>query len=287
MNIFMRLKRLLFAIAFVIALNRYFFENYLLGNESIINFFMLIMAYLLLGFCEKHLNRDCILFSVVLSIVLITGRLLYYSGKLDGLLFPVKEFILNVISIAGFTAVFAAVLSVVIQYLLKAEAKCNRAAGRFFQYSWLYCAVIFLSWLPCYLAYYPGVIAYDMGEQLEQALGIVPITRHHPPLHTLFVQFCLFVQKETSCNALLVYSIIQMLLLAAAFSYLIYFLVKRNVDQRILIVTLLFFCINPVIAVFSFIPVKDAMAAAFFVLFMVELLNLVCDRGGQRKFFPM
>lgn len=111
-----------------------------------------------------------------------------------------------------------------------------------------------------------------------QAVGCTPVTRFHPPLHTFFWRFCLSVQKSISINALAVYAVTQMLLLSFAFSYVIYFMAKRKIDNRITFFSLLFFCFNPVIAVFSFNPVKDAMVAAFFTIYTVELFIFLSDK---------
>lgn len=120
-------NNILLSIAFVIAFNRYFFENHLLGNESIINFFLIIAAYLMLHFssslCDKHLKTQSTLFSVFLSTTLFVGRSLYYRGNLDTLFAPAYELLLNLISIAGFSAVFSVILTLLIHYVAKIESR--------------------------------------------------------------------------------------------------------------------------------------------------------------------
>lgn len=120
-------SNILLSIAFVIAFNRYFFENHLLGNESIINFFLIIAAYFMLHFssslCDKHLKAQSTLFSVFLSTTLFVGRSLYYRGNLDSLFSPAYELLLNLISIAGFSSVFSVILTLLIHYIAKTESR--------------------------------------------------------------------------------------------------------------------------------------------------------------------
>ena len=49
---------------------------------------------------------------------------------------------------------------------------------------------VFLSWcvyLPVFLAVYPGIYSYDASAQLLQFYGKLPLTTHHPLIHTLYL----------------------------------------------------------------------------------------------------
>ena len=52
----------------------------------------------------------------------------------------------------------------------------------------------FLSWcvyLPVFLAVYPGIYSYDASAQLLQFYGKLPLTTHHPLIHTLYLGLCM------------------------------------------------------------------------------------------------
>ena len=53
---------------------------------------------------------------------------------------------------------------------------------------------MFLSWcvyLPVFLAVYPGIYSYDASAQLLQFYGKLPLTTHHPLIHTLYLGLCM------------------------------------------------------------------------------------------------
>lgn len=143
--------------------------------------------------------------------------------------------------------------------------------------------VIILAWVPCYLAYYPGIFSYDMYSQSPQAVGLIPINKHHPPLHTLFWKLCLSLENLTSASALLIYAFIQMVILAASFTYVIRYMAKRAFNNWFILLSLLFFALNPVIAIFSFITTKDVLFTAFFVCLTTELLSIYSSEKTTRR----
>ena len=78
---------------------------------------------------------------------------------------------------------------------------------------WLfYVAVIFLCWLPVFLAYFPSVFAYDAEGQLYQVIAH-DYSTHHPLLHTLFLGafFRLGAALGSYSAGMAVHSVVQML----------------------------------------------------------------------------
>ena len=47
--------------------------------------------------------------------------------------------------------------------------------------------LIFLSYLPFFLRYYPGIVTSDSYSQIEQTIGILPLKDHHPITHTAII----------------------------------------------------------------------------------------------------
>ena len=92
----------------------------------------------------------------------------------------------------------------------------------------LWCADIFgsllfllLAWLPVYLAYYPGICAYDAPVQTGQIMEHYYFD-HHPIVHTLFLQGMLWLGSHIfgSVNAgMAFYTAVQMLLLSGSMAY--------------------------------------------------------------------
>ena len=88
-----------------------------------------------------------------------------------------------------------------------------------------------LAWLPVYLAYYPGICAYDAPVQTGQIVEHYYFD-HHPIVHTLLLQGMLWLgtQLSGSMNAgMALYTALQMLLLAGSMSYGVLVLHRRQV----------------------------------------------------------
>lgn len=134
-----------------------------------------------------------------------------------------------------------------------------------------YLTVTMLMWLPVFLAYYPGLFAYDVGSQIVQRIG--SYTTHHPLIHSLMLQFFWQVigyKLTGNYNVgMACYTIFQMLLLAMAIAYMHLFLYRMKAGRKFRIVMIVFMGIFPVYSVLAISMTKDIIFAAFFlVLFL-------------------
>lgn len=284
-------KYILYAVASffsVFGYNKYFLEGNFLGNESILNVVLFVTFFCLLKYAFGR-NNQCKtlvysgIFSLLLSVSLLWGHTLYVKGDFSEILGTYKTIIKALISLTGFTFTIQAVFLVIFQSLSKADITCAKPLWKIWKHPLLLTIPIFLCWLPCYLAYYPGIFSYDMYDQTPQAFGVVSLSKYHPPLHTLFWKLCLVIEQHIGFNALVLYSILQMLLLAFAFAYILKFMTKKEFSNGLLLGTLLFFCLNPVIAIFSFVPAKDVLFTATFSVFTIELFQFTetCENKSQ------
>lgn len=138
---------------------------------------------------------------------------------------------------------------------------------------------IFISWIPAYLIFYPGILAYDMISQVNNALGEIA-TNHHPVLHTWLIRIFmrlgdnLFSEYEYGIGLL---SILQMVMLSYALSRLVMLLKKKNVPILIVILTAMFSAIWFMNACLSVTMIKDTLFAAFFVLFACHFTEIVLN----------
>lgn len=218
------------------------------------------------------------IYSFFLAIAFVIGASIYVYGNFQGIFLPLRNLLTAVLSISGLTVLFYILSTLVISGLKKLEPHLESSLWRLFHYPAVFGLIMFCSWLPCYLAYYPGIFSYDIDVQTAQALGNAPLTRYHPPLHTCFWRLCLFLENTCGFHALVLYSIAQMLILAAALTYILYFLIKKKFNNWIILTALLFFCLTPMIAIVSFIPIKDVMLAAFFAVFTIEVCRFISEK---------
>ncbi len=274
------------AYAFVFGFGEYFHGDEFLGNQSIINIFLFAGAYFLLKAAfaieDKRFREYCGGFGALLAVVLVVGHKLYVENSIRSLL-TVGGLAKGGISILGFAMVLGAILLLTMKQLEKVETLPLAKTRRLFRNPILLIVIMLAAWLPYYLAYYPGIFSYDVVMQTGQALGALEVTRFHPPLHTFFWKLCLTLEELVGIQALVIYSVVQMAALAGAFCCVICFLAKKGFHNGLILGSLLFFTLNPVIAIFSFVPTKDAALAIFLTLYIVELCYFLTDRQTYSK----
>ena len=69
-------------------------------------------------------------------------------------------------------------------FSLKAKSAGTWSAKKIFISSMILCL---LCWLHYFLAYYPGILSSDSIDQLQQVIGVLQYSNHHPWIHTLFI----------------------------------------------------------------------------------------------------
>lgn len=137
--------------------------------------------------------------------------------------------------------------------------------------------LIFIAWLPYFLRYYPGLLTSDSCAQVEQAIGIVKLSNHHPILHTgiisIFVNSGINIVHNINVGVAC-YTIFQMLIMSVVFSYIIRYLAKKNVPAIIQMIFLLYYMFYPVNALFSVTMWKDVMFAGIIPIFVILCIEL-------------
>ena len=235
---------------------------------------------------EKRIHTTSIIFAILFSTATVIGHALYKTNDFAAA-FCEKG------SIARATGTFVVLL--ILTFLLTALAysfisgKSKKIeAGKFTGFFakkkgmlilWL---VIFLSWIPCFLAYFPGILAYDIIGQNFQA-ELQQYTSHHPPLHTFIWQICIYLEGVTGVKRVSIYCISQMILLSYAVSKMISYMASKNASTLIIVLSLLFFAVNPVCAIVSCLPIKDVYCAIFFILLTLSVCDMISDTEGFFK----
>ncbi len=141
--------------------------------------------------------------------------------------------------------------------------------------------LIVLCWLPCYLAYYPGICAYDTTIQLGQVVSGA-YNDHHPIAHTLLLDLSmdagqsLFGDVNTGL-ALLVF--LQMFALAAVFAWGITLVARRTKGKWVPICLQLFAMFYPFHLYMSVSVCKDVFFSVFFLLQMLAFYEMIKDRS--------
>lgn len=147
---------------------------------------------------------------------------------------------------------------------------------------WMLTAVfLFLCWLPCYAAGYPGFYNYDAFSQVPQALyAEVPYSAHHPLLHTLLMGkiIAFGYHHGTDLNSgIALHSICQMIFCALAFSYVVCYIKKMEGSRRLYILAAAYYAFFPVVPMFAMCTTKDVPFSVLLLLTVVFLHDMCRD----------
>lgn len=256
--------------------------NYSFTGNSILWIIFFIMTYWLLNnileIKNKRLYICCIVLAVIFASFEVIGNSIDTYLNLDGILANNIAIFKSLIKWLGYLIIIFAILVKVYVILDKKEffrgsIKCFTNNKRTFFITW---GIIFIAWIPYFLNYFPGIISMDSMSQIMQSLSLKNLSNHHPILHTVFIGICMNIGKILGNYniGVAIYSLIQMLVTSAIFSFTIYYMSKRNVDIKIRILTLLFYAFYPVNALYSITMWKDipfAVAMLIFTMMMTEI----------------
>lgn len=225
-----------------------------------------------MGLLKRYLAP--FLAGMVLSITIITGR---YTANQRPLLFDVKDwcyFLILGLMIAVLIIVLFKVLRIMIPKL-KAVIFFRSQPKFFFPIVWF---LIFIAWIPCFLAEYPGILAYDATQQFIEGVVLNLYSNHQPVFHTMVFSFFCNLSYHLFGNfttGIAMYTIAQMLLLSYAFAKLCDFLRQRNVPVMIACAVALGFAVIPANAVMAVNMTKDVPFTALFILFMLSIYRMI------------
>lgn len=153
---------------------------------------------------------------------------------------------------------------------------------------WLLSGVlILLAWLPCYLAYYPGICAYDTSIQLEQMAKNTYID-HHPIAHTLLLVFGITFGREVLGSAntgVALFVFVQMAALAFSMAFCVALLRRRNTSGIWILIVQLLCMFYPFHKYMSVSVTKDIPFTVFFLVQMAALYECIREpKKGLGKF---
>lgn len=142
-----------------------------------------------------------------------------------------------------------------------------------------YCFILFFmaAWLPAFLAIFPGAFAYDAPTEWQQFVT-GQINTHHPVLHTLLIGIFLEAGNYWGSYNLGIasYTIFQMLVMSAVFSYAISFLRRYKVSVVLRLFAVLFWGFSPVVHLFVVSSTKDTLFSGVLLLFILNLADFGC-----------
>lgn len=144
-------------------------------------------------------------------------------------------------------------------------------------------ACILVCWLPGYLAYYPGICAYDCTIQLGQIREGM-YNEHHPLAHTLLLELFLKIGRQigNASAGIGLYTAFQASVLAASMAGVTAALRAWSVKKAGIIFWIAFCGLFPLHWYMSVTVTKDVCFTAFMLLQLLMMCGVL--RGGKDRF---
>ena len=224
------------------------------SGNSVVLFFMFIIFYSFVNNTNKSkkYKNISIIVAIIFSIMYVLGKSIDVFG--DIFIFGNKRQVVKLaISLLGYFWIFYNTLKFIFNLSTKKlmqffdTKKLSALQSKIFSdniTSLLFVALlIFLSWLPIFLQYYPGVVTNDSLNQIYQGVGEHQLTSHHPVIHTLIIGACMRLGiLIRDCNlGIAIYSIFQMIAMSTIFSYSLFYMARKKVPVLYRALTLLYF----------------------------------------------
>ena len=154
---------------------------------------------------------------------------------------------------------------------------------------WAVCALIlFLSWVPCLLVYYPGNFSPDSLVCIRSAVGSTPLSNQQPVFYILLMRPFLLLATAVgkSLNfGIALFLVFQAAAMAAMLGYFPCWLAKRRCPRWTFVLSMAYFVLNPVFAMYSVTMWKDVLFSALVLLYLLNLVDIVRSGGAwlERK----
>jgi hypothetical protein len=238
---------------------------------------VLVVATVLLLFYRHRLivrpSASVVLASFMLAIITYYGKGLSQSGSISFLMLSPSHIFESLVCVAGFMFLYVSVLSWIWKLLDRSSS--SSCGSRWKGLSTPKCIIVFLlCWAPYVALCLPGVLMWDMCNELVQGIGVSVLTNHHPVVDTYIYTLVFSLGfwlggTDTGCLALLLF---QTSLFAGIFSLCLAWLGKMGVPRFILISCLLFWAVVPAIPLYIRYYTKDVLACAAYVFFMLQVV---------------
>ncbi len=148
--------------------------------------------------------------------------------------------------------------------------------------------IIFITWIPYYLSYYPGGIYADTFGSISFVITD-KLSNRHPLLYNTLISF--FIHLGDLAGKNLTWSIglfcaVQMLIIECEFIYFISWMLRYNISRSIRIANAIFLVFFPLIPLYAISIWKDTpfcMAIFFWMMFIVDLYFEIKNENIQYK----
>lgn len=249
------------------------------------NVISIVILYLLYEHLKEYLiiedNKyiEIKYISILLSILMVLGNLCIHNiyDKQVDIVLQLFSF-RSTFKMIGFFGIIKSFLNMIV---IKSEKfKVN---GDKYKYNkakiFVACFIaIIIAWLPYLLTFFPGTLSADSTGNINAIMVNGVDSDHHTIIHILLIKLSYIIGTSifnSLTGTVLVYSIIQIVLMALIFAYSIIFLYCRNINKKLLVCILLFYALVPIFGFYSIVMWKDILFAGGLLLLTIESYKLI------------
>ena len=277
-------------------------EDVLFFNKRFLSAAVFFLAFWVLpeAAADRRRNRRSFAVSYGFAAALAFTELLGMSLRLDYAAGGVAFSLGSALWMAGSALLFGLLLEPLMRRLMEFSIDGKRARrarprgrignlaarltslspARTFLLAW---GILFIGYLPCLLAFYPGLYCYDMIWQWAQYASGTYST-HHPLVHTVFAGWLIETGKAlfgTYNRGLFFHSLVQLFLMSGCMAWALAFLAKRKAHPAAMLLTAAFFLLYPFFPVLGISTTKDVIFGCLFLAVFV----CICDMMWQRRLY--
>lgn len=241
-----------------------------------LNILEVILILISLYFVKKDYVRSRKEFILILSLsMLITfGETLGIT--LRPIIFEKINIDVKTIALILFRSASLSLIVEPILNLLIGKVKINNTVGKMsIKKLLIYWMIILISYVPCILGFYPGLLAYDAELQWSM-MAETEFTTHHPIIHTLMIHLSVYLSRLTGHNndyIMLFYNLIQVPIVTFCIGFGIAYLDKLNINKYMKYGILGYYVVMPIYSMLTISSTKDVLYGSLFLLSSVLLLE--------------
>lgn len=230
--------------------------------------------------------------SLLLAVVVLVGQSYVETNSANLLWNDGVQIAKTIVGLIGYWGIFAGASLRLFHKIDEFDIKernvvCNKSAF-VRKHIFLFSAVLLIiCWLPRVIPAYPGIFMGDTRYQLRQIYGEAPLSILHPIAHTfLFGIIIRPVEYLTGSPnvGVYVYALLQcsftIVVLAKTVQRALAY-VKRLTIPCIMLAC---YCFIPIFSSYAMTLTKDSLYGPIFMLWMMELMDLLSDRKDYKKF---
>ena len=257
-------------------------------DYSVLSLFFIVAIYILLKRIDRNQPRRHFLYAALVSflfaLILILGYQLDRFGMTESGVKGKGLILLRAVCLSIAVFPFGDMLFHAIRKIPLETEKEERSwkRGAVFSVSFV---VIFLLWIPVWMAYYPIIMSYDFHRQVNEAYkGWIWFYSYQPLIHTWLIWFFLQVGGALGSNevGMGLFSLFQMMIVSAAMAYACTVIYRLTKKKWTVVLTILFYGICPFCSISMMIGTKDAIFSALFLTFMVLFIERCFYYEGRK-----